>query len=55
MTDIKKTKKGKAGPQTKKLQLKKQTLKDLSAGRTGQVKGGARKGASDACQTYECR
>ena len=40
MTDIKKTKKNKGGAKVKKLQLHKETLKDLSAKNSGQVKGG---------------
>ena len=40
MTDSKKKAKGKSGTKAKKLQLNKETLKDLSAGGPQQVKGG---------------
>lgn len=40
MTDIKKTSESKESERSKKLQLNKETLKDLTAGNTGQVKGG---------------
>ena len=41
MTDIKKTGKGKSGAKPKKLQLNKETLKDLGTSKSEQVKGGA--------------
>lgn len=40
MTDIKKKEKGKSGAKPKKLQVYKETLKDLSVGNAKQVKGG---------------
>lgn len=40
MSDIKKKAKGKKGAKAKKLQLTKQTLRDLSPRGPGQVKGG---------------
>ena len=40
MTDSKKKAKGKKGAKTKKLQLTKATLRDLSVSDRGQVKGG---------------
>ena len=40
MTDRKKTAKDKGGAKAKKLRLNKETLKDLSAKNSGQVKGG---------------
>ena len=43
MTDIKKTGKDKGGAKAKKLQLKKEIVKDLMARDTGKVKGGAPK------------
>ena len=41
MTNRKKTAKSKGGAKTKKLQLNKQTLKDLTAKDAKKVKGGA--------------
>ena len=43
MTDIKKKQKGKAGVKAKKLQLHKETLKDLSVKKGASPKGGARR------------
>ena len=41
MTDIKKKQEDKSGVKAKKLQLNKETLKDLGASKNAQVKGGA--------------
>ena len=52
MTDIKKTTKNSRPAKAKKLQLNKETLKDLSAKGAKQVKGGFRSagaGCSDGC------
>lgn len=43
MTDSKKTTKGKSPKKSKKLQLNKETIKDLGGNKTAQVKGGAPK------------
>jgi hypothetical protein len=48
MTEIKKKAKDKKGVKAKKLRLTKETLRDLSAGGRGQVKGGRARAGSVA-------
>ena len=54
MTDIKKTEKGKSAVKAKKLQLNKETIKDLDTSKTAAVRGGARNtgGPSVCCGGY---
>ena len=59
MTDIKKKQTGKSGAKAKKLQVNKETLKDLSA-RKSEVKGGVGPvapsvGCTGNSQCYSCR
>lgn len=55
MSGIKKKEQRKTGAKERKLQLNKETLKDLSARNSGRVKGGARASRIDACDTRaEC-
>ena len=50
MTDIKKKDKGKSGVKSKKLQLNKETIKDLGASKNAQVKGGQPTGGERCTQ-----
>lgn len=57
MTDIKKKEAGKTAAKAKKLQLNKETLKDLSVslGKGKQLKGGRKVAMSYGCVTdYDC-
>ena len=50
MTDLKKTGKAARATKAKKLQVNKETLKDLSASKNAQVKGGAPTGGERCTQ-----
>ena len=52
MTDSKKKEKGKSGVKAKKLQLNKETLKDLGASKNAQVKGGRMSGGCGHLTPY---
>ena len=57
MTDIKKREQGKKGPRVKKLQLNKETLKDLSPRGGDLIKGGSMIGCigmTGGCVTKRC-
>ena len=51
MSSIKRKQQGKSGAKGKKLELKKETLRDLTAGKKGRaVRGGAAHGTSGGCK-----
>ena len=54
MTDSKKKAEGKSGAKPNKLQLKKETLKDLGAKDARRVKGGQRATVPTHCQATGC-